>query len=75
MYRVAEDFFRSLNFSPLPDSFWELSLLRKPQDGRNVMCQPSAWDFCDTQDFRLLNIFPFIPQILNSTFIKIVIAI
>ncbi|CAG0914498.1 unnamed protein product [Notodromas monacha] len=53
MYRVAEDFFVSLNFSSLPESFWKLSMLKKPADGRRVMCQPSAWDFCDTQDFRI----------------------
>lgn len=28
-------------------------MLEKPSDGREVVCNPSAWDFGDQKDFRL----------------------
>ncbi|KAF5275952.1 hypothetical protein FQA39_LY00748 [Lamprigera yunnana] len=52
MFRLAEDFFVSMNFSALPLDFWSGSLLQEPQD-RVVLCQPSAWDFCNREDFRI----------------------
>ncbi len=51
MVRTAEDFFESLGFSPLPDSFWEKSLFVKPAD-RDVQCHASAWDL-STTDYRI----------------------
>ncbi len=30
-----------------PDSFWTNSMLRRPDDGREVQCHPTAWDFLD----------------------------
>uniref|UniRef100_A0A8D8R5L9 Angiotensin-converting enzyme n=1 Tax=Cacopsylla melanoneura TaxID=428564 RepID=A0A8D8R5L9_9HEMI len=52
MFRVAEDFFISLNMSGMPPDFWLKSIFLDPQD-RNVICQPSAWDFCDGVDYRI----------------------
>jgi peptidyl-dipeptidase A len=37
MTKIAENFFISLGFQPLPDTFWERSLFVKPQD-RSVVC-------------------------------------
>ena len=51
MYQVAETFFKSLGFGPLPQSFWDDSLLEKPEDGR-VDCHGNAWDFLSGKDFR-----------------------
>lgn len=51
IFRLAEDFFVSMNFSALPIDFWSGSLLQEPLD-RAVLCQPSAWDFCNREDFR-----------------------
>ncbi|KAB0802628.1 hypothetical protein PPYR_04814 [Photinus pyralis] len=52
IFRLAEDFFVSMNFSALPLDFWSGSLLQEPAD-RVVLCQPSAWDFCNREDFRI----------------------
>jgi peptidyl-dipeptidase A len=51
MVRTAENFFTSLGFKPLPDSFWTKSLFTKPAD-RDVQCHASAWDL-STTDYRI----------------------
>ena len=43
MVEYAENFFLSIGFDPLPDTFWERSLFVKPQD-RSVVCHASAWN-------------------------------
>ena len=43
MVKYAEDFFLSIGFEPLPDTFWERSLFVKPRD-RSVVCHASAWN-------------------------------
>lgn len=52
MTRVAEDFYVSLGFPELPESFWEKSLLVQPRD-RNVVCHASAWDTNMNGDVRI----------------------
>ena len=53
MVKIAENFFISLGFEPLSDTFWERSLFIKPQD-RNVVCHASAWDLnSDIDDLRI----------------------
>jgi peptidyl-dipeptidase A len=52
MVRYGEDFFQSLGFDPLPQTFWERSLFLKPRD-REVVCHASAWDVDADQDLRL----------------------
>jgi peptidyl-dipeptidase A len=52
MVRYGERFFTSLGFAPLPKTFWERSLFKKPAD-RDVVCHPSAWDIDWAQDLRL----------------------
>ena len=53
MVEIAESFFLSLGFDPLPDTFWERSLFTKPKD-RNVVCHASAWDIdSQKQDLRI----------------------
>ena len=53
MVEIAENFFVSLGFEPLSDTFWERSLFIKPQD-RNVVCHASAWDLnSDIDDLRI----------------------
>ena len=51
VFRLAEDFFVSMNMSAMPLEFWQTSVLEEPVD-RVVLCQPSAWDFCNRRDFR-----------------------
>ena len=52
MVKYGENFFTSLGFAPLPETFWERSLFVKPQD-RDVVCHASAWDVDSKQDLRL----------------------
>ncbi len=48
----GENFFTSLGFQQLPDTFWKRSMLTRPQD-REVVCHASAWDVDFDQDVRL----------------------
>jgi peptidyl-dipeptidase A len=52
MVHYGENFFKSLGFAPLPQTFWERSLFLKPQD-RDVVCHASAWDVDAKDDVRL----------------------
>ena len=52
MVRYGEGFFTSLGFPPLPETFWERSMLSKPAD-RDVVCHASAWHIDLDQDVRL----------------------
>ena len=52
MVRAGEDFFSSLGFAPLPDTFWERSQFTKPAD-REVVCHASAWDVDNVDDLRI----------------------
>jgi peptidyl-dipeptidase A len=52
MVHYGENFFKSLGFAPLPETFWERSLFVKPQD-RDVVCHASAWDIDQKDDLRL----------------------
>lgn len=52
IFRTAEDFFKSVNLSSMPESFWEKSILEKQKD-KEMVCHASAWDFYDGKDFRI----------------------
>jgi peptidyl-dipeptidase A len=52
MVKYGERFFTSLGFAPLPQTFWERSLLVKPRD-RDVVCHASAWDVDAVDDLRI----------------------
>lgn len=52
MFEMGNDFFVSMGLKPIPDQFFNLSMLEKPND-RDVVCHPSAWDFFDGKDFRI----------------------
>ncbi len=52
MVKYGEDFFVSLGFAPLPQTFWERSLFQRPRD-REVVCHASAWDVDNADDLRL----------------------
>lgn len=61
MFKMSEKFFTSLNLSAMPDLFWERSILEKPEDGRELVCHASAWDFYDQKDFRYYYIYFLLP--------------
>jgi peptidyl-dipeptidase A len=52
MAKTAENFYVSMGFAPLPETFWTRSLLVKPRD-REVVCHPNAWDIDNKDDLRI----------------------
>lgn len=52
MVKIGEQFFSSLGFAPLPETFWERSQFVKPAD-REVICHASAWDIDNVDDLRI----------------------
>jgi len=53
MFEKAEDFFKSIGFEPMTQTFWEKSIIEKPKDGRDLTCHASAWEFYNDDDFRI----------------------
>ncbi len=52
MAKIAEDFYVSVGFQKLPESFWQKSMLTRPRD-RDVVCHASAWDMNLQGDVRI----------------------
>jgi len=52
MVKYGENFYKSLGFEPLPQTFWDRSLFIKPAD-REVVCHASAWDIDNKDDVRI----------------------
>src|SRR5207253_7367786 len=52
MVKYGENFFISMGFAPLPQTFWERSLFVKPRD-RDVVCHASAWGIDHKDDLRM----------------------
>ena len=52
MVKTGEGFYTSLGLDPLPQTFWERSLITRPRD-REVVCHASAWDLDDKSDIRI----------------------
>ncbi|XP_078513777.1 angiotensin-converting enzyme 2 [Lissotriton helveticus] len=52
MFREAEAFFVSVGLFKMNDKFWNFSMLTNPDDGREVVCHPTAWDM-GKDDFRI----------------------
>ncbi|MGZ8326243.1 MAG: M2 family metallopeptidase, partial [Allosphingosinicella sp.] len=50
--RTGEQFFSSLGFAPLPETFWTRSMITAPRD-REVICHASAWDVDNVEDLRI----------------------
>lgn len=52
MVHTGENFYTSLGFAPLPQTFWDRSQITRPQD-REVVCHASAWDLDNADDIRI----------------------
>jgi len=52
LVHYGENFYKSLGFDALPDTFWKRSMLTHPRD-RDVVCHPSAWDIDNQRDERI----------------------
>ncbi|XP_035508344.1 angiotensin-converting enzyme 2 [Morone saxatilis] len=53
LFKEAEKFFMSVGLYEMFPNFWENSMLVKPDDGRKVVCHPTAWDMGNRMDFRI----------------------
>lgn len=53
LFESAEEFFVSLNMTKMPEKFWKNSIIEKPNDGRDIICHASAWDFYIEDDVRI----------------------
>ncbi len=52
MVHYGENFYKSIGFPALPDTFWQRSQFTKPRD-RDVVCHASAWDVDSDRDVRV----------------------
>ncbi|XP_030380441.1 angiotensin-converting enzyme-related protein [Scaptodrosophila lebanonensis] len=52
LFELGDEFFQSLGMRALPPTFWNLSLLTRPED-REVVCHASAWDLYQDSDVRI----------------------
>ncbi len=52
MVRTGEGFYTSMGIAPLPQTFWERSMITRPRD-REVVCHASAWDLDNRDDIRI----------------------
>ena len=52
MVKIAEGFYTSLGFPPLPATFWQRSMFQKPA-GKEAVCHASAWDVTFSNDLRI----------------------
>jgi peptidyl-dipeptidase A len=52
MVKTGEGFYTSLGIAPLPQTFWERSMITRPRD-REVVCHASAWDIDNLDDIRI----------------------
>ena len=52
MVKTGEDFYVSMGLAPLPQTFWERSMITRPE-GREVVCHASAWDLDNEEDIRI----------------------
>ncbi|BBE33607.1 M2 family metallopeptidase [Sphingosinicella microcystinivorans] len=50
--KTGEGFFSSVGFAPLPQTFWQRSMITAPRD-REVVCHASAWDIDNKDDIRI----------------------
>ncbi|XP_037013451.2 angiotensin-converting enzyme 2 [Artibeus jamaicensis] len=52
IFKEAEKFFMSVGLFNMTQGFWDNSMITKPDDGREVVCHPTAWDL-GKNDFRI----------------------
>ncbi|TNN52098.1 Angiotensin-converting enzyme 2 [Liparis tanakae] len=53
LFDEAEKFFMSVGLYKMFPNFRKNSMLVKPDDGRKVVCHPTAWDMGNREDFRI----------------------
>lgn len=58
----------SVGMEKMFDNFWTNSMLTKPDDGRQVVCHPTAWDMGNRMDYRYVDYYReiIILELLNA---------
>jgi len=66
IYRLADDFYKSMDMEAVPETFWRNSVFKKPSD-REMVCQPSTFDFSSENDIRVKECAePSMKQFMNA---------
>lgn len=52
IFKLANEFFIDLGLEDMSVAFNDKAVIVRPDDGREVVCHASAWDFCDGEDYR-----------------------
>ena len=52
MVKTGENFYTSMGLDPLPQTFWDRSMITRPRD-REVVCHASAWNLDNLEDIRI----------------------
>ncbi|RZC38944.1 hypothetical protein BDFB_007692, partial [Asbolus verrucosus] len=55
MFQTSDHFYQSMGLIPNELSYDRSkgAMIEKPTDGREIICHPSAWDFCDGKNYRI----------------------
>ncbi|KAJ8918902.1 hypothetical protein NQ315_016804 [Exocentrus adspersus] len=55
LFQTADEFYQSMGLFPMGVCYNESAgaMINRPNDGREVVCHASAWDFCDGKTYRL----------------------
>lgn len=74
LFRRADEFYQSLGLHPMSICYNETAgaMIRKPTDGREVLCHASAWDFCDGETFRYdITVYTQLTYFINNIHLQI----
>lgn len=52
IFKMADEFYRSIGLYPMTNTFWNKSVIERPSDGRSMNCHGSAHDMNVDDDFR-----------------------
>lgn len=58
IFKIADEFYRSIGLYAMTDTFWNKSVLQRPSDGRSMNCHGSAHDMVVDDDFRYDSTLP-----------------
>jgi peptidyl-dipeptidase A len=54
IYRLTEEYFNSMDFPKLSDTFWDKSVFEVPEDGAGFMCDNTIHPFCYQNASRII---------------------
>ena len=51
-FRLADEFYQSIDLYAMSSAFWRNSIIERPTDGRTIDCHGSAHDMLLDDDYR-----------------------